>query len=100
MSASAETTPVDQEPRPPEETRWERLLRLLKTRPDDPSGPVLVFVALVAFGFGLYATSGLWGGMASRVISGNVPDAMHYSWWLGHTPHALALSRRRSRPTT
>ncbi|MDP9825632.1 hypothetical protein [Kineosporia succinea] len=61
----------------------------MKTRPDDPSGPVLVFVALVAFGFGLYATSGLWGGMASRVISGNVPDAMHYSWWLGHTPHAL-----------
>jgi hypothetical protein len=50
-------------------------------------------VALVALGFGIAATSGLWlgpGGPGGRMVEQNVPDAIHYSWWLGHTVHALA----------
>ncbi|MCD5352135.1 hypothetical protein [Kineosporia mesophila] len=77
MSASPETEPVDQRV-------W-----LPRPRREDPSGPALVLIALAALGFGLAATAGLWGDPAGRVIDGNIPDAMHYSWWLGHTPHAI-----------
>jgi dolichyl-phosphate beta-glucosyltransferase len=52
-------------------------------------GAVIGLVALVALGFGLAVTSGLWGDPAGRTVFGNVPDAIHYSWWLGHTPHVL-----------
>ncbi len=77
MSASPETTPVDQRV-------W-----LPRPRREDPSGPVLGVIALLALGFGLAATAGLWADPAGRMIAGNIPDATHYSWWLGHTPHAL-----------
>lgn len=78
MSASPEITPVDQR-------AW-----LPRPRREDPSGPVLGFLALLAVGFGVAATAGLWGDPGGRMIAGNIPDAIHYSWWLGHTPHALA----------
>ncbi|MBT0770577.1 hypothetical protein KIH74_16660 [Kineosporia sp. J2-2] len=78
MSASPETEPVDQRV-------W-----LPRPRREDPSGPWLGLVALLALGVGLTATSGLWADPAGRIFSGNIPDAMHYQWWLGHTPHALA----------
>lgn len=77
MSASPQTTPVDQRV-------W-----LPRPRGEDPSGPLLGLIALAAIGFGLAATAGLWGDPGGRMIAGNVPDAIHYSWWLGHTPHAL-----------
>ena len=35
------------------------------------------------------ATAGLWSDLAGRMIAPNLPDAIHYSWWLGHTPHAI-----------
>jgi hypothetical protein len=54
-------------------------------------GVLIVLVAMCALGFGIAVTSGLWFDPAGRMISGNVPDAIHYSWWLGHTPHALSL---------
>ncbi|GAB3285194.1 hypothetical protein [Kineosporia babensis] len=62
---------------------------LPRPRRDDPSGPVLVLIALAALGFGLASTAGLWADPAGRFIAGNVPDATHYSWWLGHTPHSI-----------
>lgn len=34
-------------------------------------------------------TGDVWAGLGSRVIAGNVPDAMHYGWWLGWTVDAL-----------
>ncbi|GLY14601.1 hypothetical protein LWF15_06305 [Kineosporia rhizophila] len=81
MSASPQATPVDQRV-------W-----LPRPRREDPSGPVLVLVALAALGFGLAATAGLWADPAGRFVAGNVPDAIHYSWWLGHTPHSLGEVR-------
>lgn len=56
-------------------------------------GTVTAAVALIALGFGVAATAGLWlgpGGPGGRMVGHNVPDAIHYSWWLGHTVHALA----------
>jgi hypothetical protein len=52
-------------------------------------GVLIVLVALVALGFGVRATAGLWSDLAGLMIGPNLPDAIHYSWWLGHTPHAL-----------
>jgi hypothetical protein len=49
----------------------------------------LVILGFAALGFGLAATSGLWSHLGSRIITGNVPDALHYSWWLGHTPRSI-----------
>jgi len=77
VSGSSQATPVDQRV-------W-----LPRPRREDPSGPALGLIALLAVGFGVAATSGLWGDPAGRMVAGNVPDAIHYSWWLGHTPHAL-----------
>jgi len=63
--------------------------------PDRPSpseaGPkfAVVLVALVALGFGVAVTWGLWADLAGRVVALNLPDSIHYSWWLGHTPHTL-----------
>lgn len=53
-----------------------------------PGLPIVV-VALIALGFGMAATDGLWIDLADRMVAGNIPDAIHYSWWLGHTPHAI-----------
>src|SRR4051812_45641366 len=50
---------------------------------------VIVVVAVVALGFGVGVTSGLWAGLGGRMVAANLPDSIHYSWWLGHTPHAL-----------
>ncbi len=53
------------------------------------SGGLIAAVALVALGFGLATTSGLWAHLGDRLVGGNLPDDIHYTWWLGHTPHAL-----------
>ncbi|GAB3261708.1 glycosyl transferase [Kineosporia babensis] len=64
--------------------------------PADPvAGPdwtnrLLVVFAIVAMGFGVAATSGLWSAPGARIIAPNTPDAFHYTWWLGHTPHAIS----------
>jgi hypothetical protein len=52
-------------------------------------GLLIVVVAAAALGFGIAVTSGLWSDPSDRMIAANVPDATHYLWWLGHTPHAL-----------
>ncbi|MFI7588754.1 hypothetical protein ACIB24_16920 [Spongisporangium articulatum] len=57
-----------------------------------PGLPVVV-VASLALLIGLAASAGLWLDPAARVFAGNVPDATHYQWWLGHTPHALGEGR-------
>jgi hypothetical protein len=54
-----------------------------------PPGAVIMVIALVALGFGLSASSGLWHHPDARMMAGNIPDATHYLWWLGHTPHAI-----------
>jgi hypothetical protein len=54
-------------------------------------GLLIVLVATAALGFGVAVTSALWPEMSGRMVVGNVPDATHYLWWLGHTPHALGL---------
>lgn len=67
--------------------RWESSTRTdVRSRP----GLVIVLVATAALGFGVAVTSGLWPHLGGRMVAGNVPDATHYLWWLGHTPHALA----------
>jgi hypothetical protein len=60
-------------------------------RTDGPVRPglLIVVVAAAALGFGIAVTSGLWSDPSDRMIAANVPDATHYLWWLGHTPHAL-----------
>jgi hypothetical protein len=52
-------------------------------------GTMIALIAVVALAAGIAATSGLWFGLSSRIVGANVPDGIHYSWWLGHTPHAL-----------
>jgi hypothetical protein len=52
---------------------------------------MIVLVALAALAAGISVTAGLWSHPGSRIVAGNVPDGIHYSWWLGHTPHALGL---------
>jgi len=52
-------------------------------------GSMIVTVAVLALGFGVAATSGLWTDPAGRIIDANIPDALHYAWWLGHTQFAL-----------
>ena len=59
----------------------------LRARP----GTMIVVVALAALAAGIAVTSGLWSNPAGRIVDGNIPDGIHYSWWLGHTPHALGL---------
>jgi hypothetical protein len=54
-------------------------------------GTIIVLVGLAALAAGFAVTSGLWAHPAGRFVAGNVPDGLHYSWWLGHTPHALGL---------
>jgi hypothetical protein len=50
---------------------------------------VVVPVAVLALAFGVAATYGVWAHPGGLIISGNVPDAIHYSWWLGHTPWTI-----------
>lgn len=50
-------------------------------------------MSLVVLAAGALATHGLWSDPAARIVAANVPDATHYTWWLGHTPHALAEGR-------
>lgn len=50
-----------------------------------------MLVALSALAAGAAVTSGLWADPSGRMVAGNVPDGIHYSWWLGHTPHAIGL---------
>jgi hypothetical protein len=64
------------------ESRGARRLRV------GAAGPA-VLVALVALGFGMAATVGLWTDLGGRMVAANVPDGIHYSWWLGHTPQAI-----------
>jgi hypothetical protein len=61
------------------------------TGTDGPVRPglLIVVVAAAALGFGIAVTSGLWSDPSDRMVAANVPDATHYLWWLGHTPHAL-----------
>jgi len=47
----------------------------------------LGLLALVGFSF--VVTGGLLRGLGGRMVEGNLPDAMHYTWWLGWTAHAL-----------
>lgn len=54
---------------------------------------LLVLVPVVVLTTGVLAGYGLWADPAGRVIAANLPDATHYSWWLGHTPHALGEGR-------
>ncbi|HST83147.1 MAG TPA: hypothetical protein VLL08_15540 [Kineosporiaceae bacterium] len=61
------------------------------TRSSVRPGTMIVLVALAALGAGVCVTAGLWSHPGSRIVAGNVPDGIHYSWWLGHTPHALGL---------
>lgn len=49
--------------------------------------PTLALLAVVVTG--LATTVGVWRDPAGRMIGRNLPDAMHYSWWLGWTPHAI-----------
>ena len=51
------------------------------------TGPGVGLLALC--GFGLLVTAGLLRDLGGRMVDGNLPDAMHYSWWLGWTVHAL-----------
>jgi hypothetical protein len=44
---------------------------------------------LLICGFGVLVTAGLVRDLGGRMVQGNLPDAMHYSWWLGWTVHAL-----------
>ena len=39
---------------------------------------------------GCYAVNELWQHPASRMVEGDWPDSVHYTWWLGWTAHALA----------
>lgn len=59
----------------------------LRVRP----GTLIVLVALAALAAGVAVTAGLWLHPSGRFVAANVPDGIHYSWWLGHTPHALGL---------
>jgi hypothetical protein len=59
----------------------------LRVRP----GILIVVVALAALAAGVAVTAGLWLDPSGRFVAANVPDGIHYSWWLGHTPHALGL---------
>jgi hypothetical protein len=59
----------------------------LQVRP----GVLIVLVALAALAAGVATTAGLWIHPSARMVAANVPDGIHYSWWLGHTPHALGL---------
>lgn len=54
-------------------------------------GLMIVLIAVAALACGTATTWGLWLHLGGRVVALNVPDAVHYSWWLGHTPHALTL---------
>ncbi|GLY15300.1 glycosyl transferase [Kineosporia sp. NBRC 101677] len=56
----------------------------------DAVNALLVTLALVALAFGVRATSGLWEAPGGRIIAPNTADAFHYTWWLGHTPHAIS----------
>jgi hypothetical protein len=56
-------------------------------RPQASQIPALALLAVVLTGVSL--TSGLWRDLGGRMVSGNLPDAMHYSWWLGWTVDAL-----------
>ncbi|MDQ2674110.1 MAG: hypothetical protein M3Y40_05595, partial [Chloroflexota bacterium] len=47
---------------------------------------VVILVVLVVTAGGFLLTAGLWGDPGGRVLAPNVPDAIHYSWWLGRTP--------------
>jgi hypothetical protein len=58
-------------------------------RPRRRTGAAVALVALAAAVTGSACTLRLWPGMGSRMVSGNLPDAVHYSWWLAHTPFAL-----------
>lgn len=49
----------------------------------------MVLVGLIALGFGVRATADLWPDVGGLFIGPNTPDANHYLWWLGHTPHAI-----------
>ena len=53
------------------------------------SYPPARFALLALAGFSLVVTGGLLRGLGSRMAEGNLPDAMHYTWWLGWTVHAL-----------
>ena len=57
----------------------------LRMRP----GILIVLVALAALAAGVATTAGLWAHPSARMVAANIPDGIHYSWWLGHTPHAL-----------
>jgi hypothetical protein len=46
-------------------------------------------VALAAALLGAACTARLWLDPAGQMVSGNIPDAIHYSWWLAHTPFAV-----------
>jgi hypothetical protein len=47
-------------------------------------------VGLLAIcGYALIVTAGLLRDLDGRMVQGNLPDAMHYTWWLGWTVHAL-----------
>jgi len=59
----------------------------LRVRP----GTMIVLVGLAALAAGFAVTSGLWAHPSARIVAANVPDGIHYTWWLGHTPHALGL---------
>jgi hypothetical protein len=48
-----------------------------------------VLAVIVAAVLGTACTIRLWLDPAGRMVSGNIPDAIHYSWWLAHTPFAV-----------
>lgn len=54
-------------------------------------GLLTILVGVIALGFGISATWDLWSSPGGLFIGPNTPDAHHYLWWLGHTPHALSL---------
>ena len=57
--------------------------------PSSLPGVLSVVVAMVALGAGMSATAPLWLDLGNQMIGPNTPDAHHYMWWLGHTPHAI-----------
>jgi hypothetical protein len=44
---------------------------------------------VVLCGLSLVVTAGLLRDLGGRMVEGNLPDAMHYTWWLGWAVHAL-----------
>ncbi len=49
----------------------------------------MLLAAVCAAVAGTACTFRLWADPAARAVSGNIPDATHYSWWLAHTPFAI-----------